>query len=432
MEARATSAVYVPLLLAAAGLLDPREGAQWREHRLTQAWWQPTVETLRLAEPVPTGPFLQMLAYTDAQHGEVPAVLAADGGERPEHLSFAPVVQAVAHSSTGYKQPLVQDLILEAFGGLVLARGVGARADELRSPAAWAAAAAAEPRPPLPPPQAPPRAEREALDGADLQAALRQRVATLRSAPAFLRGPLRNALRKALREIHAGEANEARQLRGWKLLFLIPRMLLSKDPGARTVPKEQLMERFARFEAGDWAPLLAFPSPKASRRRPRAAAGRSDEELSQCCARAHALAQQGEVSAARQALTASAIAPGTEATLAELRGPARRLAEPRGPLRADLAALALEPLFLESDELLRNLRGCRRGAAPGPSGLAGEHLHCGIGVNMGKTKTAWLLLSMCANPRANFYLRTMAREGALEFAVADDEHMAQARSRPSD
>ncbi|CAK0888856.1 unnamed protein product, partial [Prorocentrum cordatum] len=363
----------------------------------------------------------------------------------------------------------------------------------------------------------------QALDGVDLQATLRQRVATMRSAPAFLRGPLRNALRKALREIHALGGNEARQLRGWKLLFLIPRMLLSKGPGARTVPKEQLLERFARFEAGDWAPLLAPPARRRSgggRGRPLAG---SDEELSQRCARAHALVHQGEVSAARQALTASALAPGTEATLAELRGPARRLAQPREPLRGDLAALAPEPILLESDKLLRNLRGCRRGAAPG------EHLfaflddiyvvpaparsrdvfelvhcalqrHCGIGVNMGKTKvwnaagtepprvwelgteqdrvwvgdtaappheqglvvlgtpighvecvrhhmrsmladhrvllhrlcqvgdlqTAWLLLSMCANPRANFHLRTMAPEDTLEFATAHDEYMAAA------
>ncbi|CAK0907245.1 unnamed protein product [Prorocentrum cordatum] len=251
-------------------------------------------------------------------------------------------------------------------------------------------------------------------------------------------------------------------------------MLLSKDPGARAVPPKQLLERFARVEAGDWAPLLAPPGRRRSggdRGRPPAG---SDEELSQRCARAHALVQQGEVSAARQVLTANTIAPGTEATLAELRGPARRLAEPRGPLREDLAAVAPEPSWLESDKLQRNLRGCRRGAAPGP--------HFGIGVNMGKTKvcnaagagppdvrdlgteqdrvwvgdtaappheqgagflvtpvghaafvchhmrplladhrvllhrlcqvgdlqTAWLLLSMCANPRANFYWRAMA------------------------
>ena len=152
LQARTNSAVYVPLLLAAAGLLDPSQGAQWSEHRLTQAWWQPTVETLRLAGPVLTGPFVQMLAYTDARPGEVPAVLAADGGERPGHVSFAPVVQAVAHSSTGYIQPLVQDLLLEAFGGGVLARGVDARTNELRNPSFWADAA---PPPPLPPPEAP-------------------------------------------------------------------------------------------------------------------------------------------------------------------------------------------------------------------------------------------------------------------------------------
>ena len=45
---------------------------------------------------------------------------------------------------------------------------------------------------------------------------------------------------------------------------------------------------------------------------------------------------------------------------------------------------------------------------------------------VGDLQTAWLLLSMCANPRANFYLRTMAPEDTLEFAAAHDEHMARA------
>ncbi|CAK0864309.1 unnamed protein product, partial [Prorocentrum cordatum] len=39
--------------------------------------------------------------------------------------------------------------------------------------------------------------------------------------------------------------------------------------------------------------------------------------------------------------------------------------------------------------------------------------------------TSWLLLSMCANLRANVYWRTMAPEETLEFVAAHDEHMAQ-------
>eukprot|EP00959_Pyramimonas_sp_CCMP1952_P426630 8935362-Pyramimonas_sp.AAC.1 len=64
-------------------------------------------------------------------------------------------------------------------------------------------------------------------------------------------------------------------------------MLLSKGSGARAVPKEQLLERFARFESGDRATLLAPPARgRCGGNRPPAG---SDEELSQRCARARAM-----------------------------------------------------------------------------------------------------------------------------------------------
>ncbi|CAK0815767.1 unnamed protein product [Prorocentrum cordatum] len=283
-EARTNSAVYVPLLLAAAGLLDPSEGAQWSEHRLTQAWWQPTVETLRLAGPVLTGPFVQMLAYTDARPGEVPAVLAADGGERPGHVSFAPVAQAVAHSSTGYMRPLVQDLLLEAFGGGVLARGVDARTNELRNPGFWADAA---PPPPLPPPEVPQEPELPgdqhangpaaaepaqapapsngpteeswaALGSIDLQQELRRFVPTLQNVPRFLRAETRMAFTTALKRIKRGhdQGNQATTHQGWTLFLLASRLLLSKPKGTDAEGRQELLERAQRFRQGDWLALL--------------------------------------------------------------------------------------------------------------------------------------------------------------------------------
>ena len=84
---------------------------------------------------------------------------------------------------------------------------------------------------------------------------------------------------------------------------------------------------------------------------------------------------QGELSAARQALTASPLAPGTAATLAQLRDPTRRPTEPYTPLQANIDQFVPEqPLQLPAHKLLTALRRSRKGAAPGPSGLTADTL----------------------------------------------------------
>ena len=91
--------------------------------------------------------------------------------------------------------------------------------------------------------------------------------------------------------------------------------------------------------------------------------------------RAVALVQQGELSAASAALTAFPLAPLTPATLAELRDPERRPQQPQVPIDPHLLiAPPPDPLHLEPARFLTNLRTCRRGAAPGPSGMTTEHL----------------------------------------------------------
>ncbi|CAK0863823.1 unnamed protein product, partial [Prorocentrum cordatum] len=188
----------------------------------------------------------------------------------------------------------------------------------------------------------------EALDATDAACVLRARVPTLQRALAFVRGPFRNALRKALELIREDKADETGAARGWKLFLLLPRLLLRREAGQQRTPKEQLLERFTRLEAGDWAQRLTEAQPGLPRRpperdangqnrAPEARRGRAPDENDELRSRCE------RVSAARQALTASAVAPG-------------------------LASL-------EPDRPLTNVRRSRRGATPCPSGMTtGAHL----------------------------------------------------------
>ena len=95
----------------------------------------------------------------------------------------------------------------------------------------------------------------------------------------------------------------------------------------------------------------------------------------QASTRARQLVHLGELSAARQALTAGPLAPGTAETLQELRDPTRRPNEPYAPLHPSLSEFQPDqPVHLADDLILMNLRRARKGAAPGPSGLTTDTL----------------------------------------------------------
>ena len=105
-------------------------------------------------------------------------------------------------------------------------------------------------------------------------------------------------------------------------------------PGGARIPKAVLLARFQAFSRGDWASLLqdAFSQPS-----PEAAAGHRVATSGDARARrAVHLAHLGELSAARQALTADPLAPSTDATFEQLSDPGRRPPEPYGPLAPDL------------------------------------------------------------------------------------------------
>ena len=105
-----------------------------------------------------------------------------------------------------------------------------------------------------------------------------------------------------------------------------------------------------------------------------------DPSLERQATRARQLVHLGELSAARQALTAGPLAPGTAETLQELRNPTRRPNEPYAPSHPSLSEFQPDqPVHLPDDLILMNLRRARKGAAPGPSGLTTDTLRILLG-----------------------------------------------------
>ena len=66
----------------------------------------------------------------------------------------------------------------------------------------------------------------------------------------------KSALRVALTEFHQAGRDDRRRCRAWKLLLLLPRLLLFKPARGGLLPKRQLQERFDQFMRGQWTQLL--------------------------------------------------------------------------------------------------------------------------------------------------------------------------------
>ena len=139
------------------------------------------------------------------------------------------------------------------------------------------------------------------LDVLNLSELFESRPRVMRSVPHILRGGFRLALRVACQEILAGVVanSAARSVRGWKLLLVLPRMLLFRPP-------------LRQFQEGDWISLLresAIASEQGQNRAVRHRRRNQDEEARRA-ARALSLVQMGELSAGRQALEGACLAPG--------------------------------------------------------------------------------------------------------------------------
>ena len=181
--------------------------------------------------------------------------------------------------------------------------------------------------------------------------------------------------RARLRAAHAaGHCTGPGASRAWKLFLLTPRMLLARTEQRGSHGRAELLGRAAAFQRGDWIQLL-----QSARRVSRPAHDTptlppdevAERKRHQACAKV----RQGELSRARQVLTACDLAPGTEATWAALTDPARRPPEARTAIDPDiLQHQPSQPVHLTTGAVAAALRSARRGSAPGLSAMCAEHL----------------------------------------------------------
>ena len=204
-----------------------------------------------------------------------------------------------------------------------------------------------------------------------------RRAVVMKTVPKFLRGPHRSAMRLAMEE--ALHENDHRRERGWKLFFLLPRLLLFRPARGGNTHKGKLAQRFQYFSEGRWSELLRVSTQSAEgaskaqsrKRRHRIV----EQELDRRASRALSLVQMGELSSGRQALEGASLAPGTRQTLEALRDPIRRPPVPRDPLPHTVVGHMPDVRFsLEEHRFAANLRSSRRGAAAGLSGMTTDHL----------------------------------------------------------
>ena len=212
----------------------------------------------------------------------------------------------------------------------------------------------------------------QAMREVDLAHELRRRVYTLQSPPGPMRGALKAALTAGLTEVQRDPSSAE----GWKFFLLAPRMLLYRGRGETRVPRAELDKRVALLAAKQCRDLLdaAAKAAAGSDVSGPSRANAADDDAQRRAERAAALPHLGELSAASAALTAMPMAPASLEALAALRDPERRPPTRQVPLPPDFrSSHPRDPLALNSQRFLRNVRSGRRGAAAGPSGCTAEH-----------------------------------------------------------
>lgn len=206
------------------------------------------------------------------------------------------------------------------------------------------------------------------LDEVDLIPIFKRRVCTLQHVPTEFRGPFRAVLVFCLDEILRGnQEGDLSEIRAWKLWLLLPRLLLRHHKTGGDKGKSQrviLHERLRRFWSGEWQLLLqdGLQENRDSGIRPRL---QVDKQI-----KVEQLIRQGLLSRARACATSPGLAEGSQETLAILSDPMRRPPEPQ---KAIPSFAPTSYVSLDRKRLRLNLRGIRRGTAPGRSGWRGEH-----------------------------------------------------------
>ena len=188
----------------------------------------------------------------------------------------------------------------------------------------------------------------------------------MRTVPRFLHGVYRFAMCQALDVVKKGheDRNELMQIRGWKHFFLVPRLLHFRLGRSGLVPGSSWRTEWL-FQNGEWDVLLekSLDSSLHGATRMSVTVWRVEKRAR----RAFHMVQLGEVSAGRQALEGASLALGDTKTLAARKDPNRR------PDEIEQFAV-VEEFVVARDLFLANVRTARRGAAPGLSGMAADHV----------------------------------------------------------
>ena len=137
----------------------------------------------------------------------------------------------------------------------------------------------------------------------DQCAVFRQRAAVMKSVLHVLRGHSRNALKPALEEATWRNCrdDEVRHERRWKLIMLLPRMLLHRPPCGGSIPRTKLVASLEAF-SGEWIQLFtagAACDEKAAIGRIQQSRRKGGDDLERRVLRAERLAHVGELSSDR-------------------------------------------------------------------------------------------------------------------------------------
>ena len=220
-----------------------------------------------------------------------------------------------------------------------------------------------------------------AWDAVDLEAELRVNVPTLPYIPTVIRGPFLQIYGKAVIQLEAAYSrarpDQADIERRWKEFILLPRMLLYPSKLSGSARAADMRRRVDMFRREQYGTLLAQAHATKQVRSPRGRTVTPDDNtsLEGQWEQALKLIGAGQLSRAAKLLHSPGLAPRDADTLAQLSDPTKRPVEQIRPFPQSVTAYAAqEPVRLDGERFLRNLRSARKGGAPGPSGSRNEHL----------------------------------------------------------
>ena len=217
------------------------------------------------------------------------------------------------------------------------------------------------------------------LQDVDLAAEFRQRCRTMKRVPLTSRGDYARIQAQVLGHIvqqyrQSADTQHENKVLTWKLLMLLPRLLLHHAARGGESGARELRRRIALFDAGEWDALLTKCRATADANSPRPRLGPVAQQRAKEKA-VISLVEQGELSHAARVLRSAGLAPGDQNPLDELRNSELRPRVLRDPLpQESLQFQPQDPLKLDRDIFANVLQQTRKGLSAGLIGMRNEYL----------------------------------------------------------